>query len=223
MAEIYRRNQRIILDTDLVVVLIPLLKAPEDGNGLCGSRLVHGHHLESSLQCLVRLEILLVLVQSSGTDCPQLAPGQCRLENVGRIHRSGTLSRAHEGMDLIDEEDDLAGAVYHILDHALEPFLKLTLILRTCYEGTHVEGIDLLVLEVLRNRPVHYLLGQALGNRRLAHTWLADEDRIVLGTSAQYLQHPADLLIPAYHRVQLSGRRPFIEIGGESAQEFKLS
>src|SRR5690606_38444029 len=46
----------------------------------------------------------------------------------------------------------------------------------------------------------------------LAHPWLPDEHRVVLGPPGQDLDDPLDLLLPADHRVQLALFSKFREI-----------
>ena len=52
--------------------------------------------------------------------------------------------------------------------------------------------------------PPHDALGQALRDGGLAHPRLADEHRVVLGLAAEHPDHPADLLIPTDHRIELA-------------------
>ena len=107
-------------------------------------------------------------------------------------------------MYLVDEEYYLTFRLYDGVYHALEPFLKLTLVLRACHEGTHIEGVNLLFLQVLRHIAAHYALRQSLGNGGLARARLANEDGVVLRSARKNLQHTAYLVIPAYHGVKLA-------------------
>ena len=101
------------------------------------------HHLEPPLQGLVGLEVFLVFVQRGGADGAELAAGQGRLQDVGRVHRAGGASRTHERMDLVDEQDDLAGGVHDLLHDALQPLFEFTLVFRARDEGAHVQGVHL--------------------------------------------------------------------------------
>ena len=56
----------------------------------------------------VLFDVLPVLVQGGGADAVQFAAGQHRLEQVAGVHGALGLARAHDGVQLIDEEDDLA-------------------------------------------------------------------------------------------------------------------
>ena len=74
----------------------------------CTRRLAHHHRLEAPLERGVLLDVLAVLVQRGGADAVQLAARQRRLEHVARVHRALGLARADQGVELVDEEDDLA-------------------------------------------------------------------------------------------------------------------
>ena len=220
--QVHCRDQRVVLDPDPVVVLVFLLQAPQDGDRLSRGGLVDQHHLEPALQRLVRLEVLLVLVVRRGADGPQLAPRQGRFQDVGRIHCARRPACAHQGVDLIDEEDDLAGAVDDFLHDALQPLLEFTLVLRACDQRTHVQGIDLLALEVLGDIAVHDLLGDPFRDRRLADTRLTDQDRVVLGPPAQDLQHAPDLVVTSDDGVEPAAGSLFVQVDGELVQEFQF-
>ena len=127
---------------------------------------------------------------------------------------AGGTAGTHQGVYFIDEQDNLSVAVDHLLHDSLEPFLELSLIFRTGYERSHVEGEHLAVLQVLGHLPVDYLLGYALGNRGLAHSGFADQDGVVLCAPAQYLQDSPYLLVPAYHGVEFPFSRGLVEVDG---------
>ena len=95
-------------DLHAVVHLVALLQAAEDGDGVLHRGLIHHDGLEPPLQGGVLLDILPVLVEGGGADAVQLAPGQHGLEQVARVHGALGLARAHDGVQLIDEEDDPA-------------------------------------------------------------------------------------------------------------------
>ena len=122
-----------------MVVLITLLQSAEDADGTHLVGLVDHDGLEPALQCLVLLEVFLVLVECGGTDGTQFASREGGFEDVGGIHGTLTGSCSHEGVNLIDEEDDSSVALHHFVDDALETLLKLTLVFRSGDELTHVE------------------------------------------------------------------------------------
>ena len=70
--------------------------------------LAHQHRLEAPLERRVLLDVLAVLVERRGADDVQLAPGERRLEHVARVHRAFGRAGADDGVQLVDEGDELA-------------------------------------------------------------------------------------------------------------------
>ena len=120
-----RGDQRGVLDAHAVVDLVALLEPAQDGDGVLDRRLAHQHRLEAPLQRRVLLDVLAVLVERGGADGAQLAAGQHRLQQVGRVHRALGRARADDRVQLVDEEDDLALGVGDLLEDGLEPVLEL--------------------------------------------------------------------------------------------------
>ena len=133
----------------------------------------------------------------------KLSPGQHGLEHVPGIQGPIGLARAHDGVQLVDEEDNLAVAALHILQHRLQPLLELAPVLCPGHQCPHVQGENLLVLQPLGHVPSDDTLGQALHYCSLAHAGLADQHRVVLGLPGQDADHIADLRVPADDRIQL--------------------
>ena len=205
-----------------MVVFVTILQAAEDRNGILGTRFVDHDLLETAFESLVLLEILLELVERRGADRPQLAPRKCRLEDVGGVHRTRRLAGAHEGVDLVDEQQDVAVAGHDFLHDGLQTLLEFTLVLGTCDQGTHVERVDHLRLQILGHVAVDDPVCDTLGDGGLADTRLTHEDRVVLGTPREDLQHAADLLVTADHRVELARTGLFVEVDGILAQRIEL-
>ncbi len=198
------RDQSGVLDPDAVVHLIALLQAPEDGDGRLDRRLADVHLLEPSLQGGVLLDPLAVLVEGGGADHAQLATGQHGLEHVARVHRPLGRSGTDDGVQFVDEGDDLAAGVGDLLQDRLQPLLELAPVLGPRHHGTQVEGQEPLVLQALGDVALHDAPGQALHDGRLAHARFADQHGVVLGPPGQHLDDSADLLVPADDRVELA-------------------
>ena len=112
-------------------------------------------------------------------------------------------ARPDQRVQLVDEQDDVAAGV-DLLEHLLQAFLEVTAVAAASHQRTQVEGVELLVLQRLRNLAVHDGLCQALDDGGLADTGLADQHRVVLGAPAEHLHDPLDFLFPADHRVELA-------------------
>ncbi len=111
---------------------------------------------------------------------------------------------AHQGVQLVDEADDLPLGLGDLLEHRLEPVLELAAVLGAGHHGADVERHQALVLERLGHVAGHDALGEPLHDRGLAHAGLADEHRVVLGAARQNLDHAPDLLVAADHGVELA-------------------
>ncbi len=149
--------------------------------------------------------MLAVLVERRRADRPQLAPRQHRLEHVRRV--DGPLGRpgADDRVQLVDEEDDLAGRRLDLGQHRLQTLLELAAVLRAREQRADVERPDTLALQPLGNVARDDPLREALDDRRLADPRVADQDGVVLGAPGEHLDHAPDLLVAADHRVELSG------------------
>ena len=107
------------------------------------------------------------------------------------------------GVQLVDEQDDVAAGLLDFLQHRLQPVLELAAVLRPRDERPEVEADQLLVLQRLRHVAGDDALGEALHDRGLADAGLADEHGVVLGAAGEDLDHAADLVVAADDRIQL--------------------
>ncbi len=203
MGEHRRRNQRRVLELHLVVDLVALAKPAQDADRVLDRRLADDDRLEPALEGGVLLDALPVLVDGRRADRVQLAARQHRLEHVRRVNRALRGARAHDRVQLVDEQDDLAVRLGDLLEHGLQPLLELAAVLRAGHEGAQVEGDDALVLQALRHVAAHDALREALDDGGLADARLADEDRIVLGPAGEHLDDAADFLVAPDDRVEL--------------------
>ena len=147
-----RRHQGGVLDAHPVVDLVALLQPAQDGDGVLDRGLADEDLLEPALEGGVLLDVLAVLVEGGGPDEPQLAAGQQRLDHVAGVH--GPLGRpgAHDGVQLVDEGDDLALGVGDLLQHRLQALLELAAVLGPGHHRAEVEGDDALVASAPRAR-----------------------------------------------------------------------
>ena len=205
-------HERGVLDPDAVVNLVALAQPAQDADRVLDGRLADHHRLEAALERGVLLDVLAVLVQRGRANHVQLAAREHRLQHVGGVHRPFGGAGADDGVELVDEEDDLAGRVGDFLQHRLEPFLELAAVLRARDQRAHVEADDPLRLEPFGHVLPHDALREPFDDGGLADARLADEHRVVLGAARQHLDHAADLLVAADHRIELALARQFGEV-----------
>ena len=163
-----------------MVNFIALLEAPQNGNGVFHRGLGHQHLLEPALKGGVFFNVAAVFIQGGGADAAQLSAGQHGLEQVAGIHGSASGASPHHGVDLVNEQHNLIFPRRDLLEHGLEAFLKLTAILGSSDQRTHVQGNETPVLQRRRHVAVDNALGQGFHNGGLAHTRLADQHGVVL-------------------------------------------
>ncbi len=187
-----------------MVDLVALLEPAEDGDGVLHRGLVHEDGLEPAFERRVLLDVLAVLVERRRPDEPELAARQHGLDHVAGVHRPFGPARADDGVELVDERDDLAVGVGDLLEHRLEALFELAPVLRPGHHGREVERHHTFVAQPLGHVALDDAVGEALHDGGLAHTRLADEHGIVLGAAAQYLNDATDLLVPADDRVELA-------------------
>ena len=208
----HRLHNRGVADAHAVVHLKPLLQAAQDGNGVLHGRLFHQHGLETPFQRRVLFDVLAVLVKGRRADAVQLAASQKRLQQVARVHRAVGLARAHDGVQLVDEQDNLPFGFLHFGQHGLEPFLKFAAVLGARDERAHVQRKNGLVLEPFRDVALDDTVGEALRDGGLAHARLTDEHGIVLRAARQDADDAADFRVTTDHRVELALAGGFDEV-----------
>ena len=186
------RDERGVGDRHLVVRLVALLEAAQDGDGVLHRRLTDEDLLEAPLEGRVLLDVLAVLVQRGRADEAQLATGEHGLEHVPGVHRTlAARSGADDRVDLVDEGDDLAITGPDLLEHRLEALLELAAVLRAGQHGREVEAVERLVTQALGHVALDDALGQPLDDGRLADAGLADEDGVVLRAALRAPAPPA--------------------------------
>ncbi len=199
-----RRDERRVENADAVVDLVALLQAAQDGDGVLHARLVHDHRLETAFQGGVLFDVLAVLVERGRADGAQFAARELGLEQVGRVHGTLRRARADDGVEFVDEQDDLPLARRDLLEKRLEPVLELAAELRPGDHRPEVHGDDPLALErfghVARDDPAR----EPLDDGRLADAGIADEHGVVLRAAAEHLHEAADLVVAADDGVDLA-------------------
>src|SRR4029453_3282359 len=97
-----------IFYTNAVVNFIALLQTAQDRDGILDRRLVYQDDLEAALERCVLFYVLAVLIEGRGAYAVEFTPGQHRLEQVAGVHGAFGLARAHDGVQLVNEKNDVA-------------------------------------------------------------------------------------------------------------------
>ena len=132
--QVHRRLQRPVGDGQAVVALVPAPQSPEDVQGLVPAGLPDSDGLKAPLQGGVLFDILPVLVDGGGPDDLNLPPGQGGLEDVGGVDGPLGGPRPHDGVELVNEQDNVARPA-HLSQHMLQLFLELPPVLGARHHG----------------------------------------------------------------------------------------
>ena len=218
--ERHRAHERLVADVDVVVLLEALLEAAQDRDGVLLARRIDHHGLEAPLERRVLLHVLAVLVERRRADAVQLAARQERLEHVARVRRAFRLPRADDGVDLVDEEDDLAVRFLDLLQDGLQPLLELAAVHRARHQRGHVEREDLAVLQALGHVAAVDALREPFDDGRLADARLADQHGVVLRLARKDADDVADLGIAPDHGIELAALRERGQVSAVLLQAF---
>ena len=189
--------------------LVPVAQAVQDLDRVLHGRLGHQDRLEAALERGVLLDVLAVLVDRGGADDVQLAAGEGGLEHVARAHGALGRARADDGVQLVDEGDQLVAVLADLVDDLLQPLLEVAPVPGPGDQARQVEPDQALVAERVGHLAVDDALRDALHDRGLADAGLPDQHRVVLRPPRQHLDRLLDLVLAADHRVDaaLAGHR----------------
>src|SRR5262249_38568193 len=177
--------------------------------------------LEASFQGPVLLDVLAVLVQGGGADALDLTPRQRWLEDVGGVDGALGPAGPDQGVQLVDEQDGIAGAADLVHD-GLDAFLELSAVLGAGDHHGQIEHDDAAVPQQFGDIAADNHLGESLDDGGLAHAGLAQEHRVVLGAAGQHLDDALDLVGAADDGIEFALTRQFRQVTPEAVQSRRL-
>src|SRR5699024_6208476 len=144
----------------------------------------------------------------------QFTAGQLRLEQGRRIDSAFCGTCADQGVDLVDEQDDIA-ALVNLLQHLLQALFEVTAVTGTGHPRTSIKRIHLLVLQGLWHLVVNNIERKTFNSGGLTYTWLTDKNWVVLGTAGQYLHNALNFGLASDNWVQLAVLGSLGEVAAE--------
>ena len=133
-------NERVVGERDAVVRLESRTQPAQYRDGVLYGRLLEPNRLEAALKRGVLFDVAPVLVGGGRADNLHLAAREGWLHDVGRIDTALRASRADDGVQFIDEEDDFALRLLDLVDERAQPLFELAPKLGTCDKARHIEG-----------------------------------------------------------------------------------
>ena len=165
--------------------------------------LLHRDRLETTLKSRIFFDMLAVFRKGGGTDDLNFTTGKSRLEDVGGIHAAFGITCTDNGVNFINDENDVA-LTADFFNEALHAAFKLTAKLGACHKGCKVQQENLLILQLNGNTALSDALGKPLGNGRFANARLTDETGIVLLAAIENLNDTLQLFLTADHGIELT-------------------
>lgn len=132
-------------------------------------------------------------------------------------------ARADDGVQLVDERDDLPVALLDLGEDGLQALLELAAVLGARDHRAEVERDQPLVPQGLGDVALDDALGEPFDDGRLADAGLTDEHGVVLGTAGQDLDDPPDLLVTPDDGVELAFPGGCREVRTELLQRLVLA
>ncbi len=160
--------------------------------------------MKSAFEGCVFFDVLAVLAQRGCADGTQLAARERRLEHIRGVDGAFGCACSDEGVQLVDEENDLAVRLFDVFEDGFEAVFELAAEFRSCQHRAQVERDHALVAQDLGHVTGDDAAGEAFNDGGLADAGFADEDWVVLGAAREDLDDAANLFIAADDGVELA-------------------
>ena len=115
-------------------------------------------------------------------------------------------------MKFVDEGDDLAVRSFNLAQNSLEAFFEFATVLRTRNHSGQIKSNELLVLQRFGDVACNDSLSEAFDDGGLTDAGLTDQNRVVLGSTRQHLDHAANFAIATDHGIQLALARNLSQV-----------
>ena len=125
-------------------------------------------------------------------------------EEVSGVQGSSCATGADDGVQLVDEEDDVA-ALADLGDELLDTLFKLAAVLGAGDHAGEAERDQPLVLQFVRHVALDDSVSQSFRDGRFADTGIAYQDGVVLGSAQQDFNGTVHLELAADDRIQVAG------------------
>ena len=193
---------RSVGDDDAVVGLVAITQALEDSHGLFDAGLIDLHRLETALKSRILFDVLAVFVVGGCTDRLQFAACKHGLEHLRGVDGAFRSAGTNQGVDLVDEEDDVPASA-DFLEDLLQALFEVATVARAGDQRAHIEAVDLLVLDGFGHVAGNDCLGETFDNGGLTDARFTDQNGVVLRAAREDLHDALHFSAAANHRVEL--------------------
>ena len=195
-------NDCSVLDAHAVVHFVAFFQAAKNRNGVFHTRLADQHRLESPFERGVFFNVFFVFIECRRANRAQFATRERRLQHVGRVHGAFGGARSDEGVQLVDEQNNLPLRLSDFLQHGLEAVFEFAAEFRACNQSRQIQRHQPLGFQHIGYVARNNALRKTFGDGRLADARFTNQNRIILGAPRQDLHHAANLFVAADHRIE---------------------
>ena len=147
--------QGVVGNLHAMVSFVAVSQAAQNFDRLVTGGRLDDDRLEAPFQGPVLLDVLAVLVQRGGPDALDFAAAQGGLQDVGGVDGSLGPAGPDQGVQLVDEEDDVLGPPHFVHD-GLDPLLELPAVLCPGHHQGQVQNDDAPLAKQFRHAAVDY-------------------------------------------------------------------
>ena len=129
-----------------MVGFVAILQPPQNGNGVFDAGLIDIDLLETAFQGRIFFNIFAVFIQRSRANTAQFPPSQHGFEQVTRIHGPLGGPSPNDGVNFVDEQNNLSGGIGDFFQYRFQPFFKFTPVFGPSNQRPHIQRDQLAVL-----------------------------------------------------------------------------
>jgi hypothetical protein len=131
-----------------MVRLVPIAQTLQNLNRVSNRGLFDLDGLEATLERCVLFEVLTIFIDGGGTNGLQFTTSQHGLKNRCSVDGAFSGTSTNEGVELIDEQDDVAAGL-DLLEHLLEAFFEVAAVARPGDKSAEVKCVEMFVTQCL--------------------------------------------------------------------------
>ncbi len=149
--------------------------------------------MKSSFESGILFDMPLVLGEGGGADESYVSAGECGLQNIGGVQPARSIARTDEGVNLIDEEDDI-GIAFDFTDNFLEACFEFSAETRSGDDEGEIDGEDFFAGEKISRRTVFNFLREGGDEGGFSYAGVAEEEGIVFLFPSEDMDEPFEFV-----------------------------
>ena len=143
----------------------------------------------------------------------QFATGKHGFKQVACVHCAVGFACADNGVQLVDEQNDLSFALLHFVKYGFQTFLEFAAELCACYQRAQVKAVQTAVFKSLRHVACGNTLRQSFGNCRLTDAGFTYQHGVILCLTTKNLYAVTNLVLTSDHGVEFLFLCQFHKVG----------